>query len=739
MTSKDYFAKEVEIDLHKYWLVLKRRWFVALAVCGLTTALSAAVVNSKTPLYSAQAQLLFESSAEQSLLGLEGAPRGLKALTSQDDPLDTQVVIFRSAPIAQKVVEALDLRDASGAYVSPNVILGGLKVSAIPGTDVLRVAYVSPDPELASTVVNTIMDVYIQNDIQINRAAAISAQNFINQQLPESEAQVSSAESALSRFKEGNDVVDLDTESKNTVAELSRLDNSLTELRAEMADSAAQSNKIQQQLRLNPDEAYAVGLVSESPGVQEVLDQLQTVEAELAVANTRYEDVHPEIGNIRSQQEALLSLLQQRIGIALGDNQSALPVDDLQAGNLERGLISEFLRLDAEQSGLRQRAEQLVTAQLSQQDRAQTLPSLEKQQRELERKLNAAQRTYETLLENLQQARVLENQNVGNARVVSPAVTPTSPMAPSTSRYLLAGGFAGILLGVAAAFLIDLIDRSVKSVREGQDLYEYPLLGVIPAWQRLKNSRFLESPSIVVRSSQQVPVVEAYQALQANLKFSSLDKPLKVIGVTSAVPGEGKSEVAANLGLTLAHLGHLVLIIDADMRSPVQHHIWDVNNVQGLSNFAVGQVSLKNAICLKEPNLHVLSAGVIPPNPLAILESQQMASLLRACEKAYDYVIIDSPAILGLADTLTLGRMTDGLLLVMQPGMADVDSIRSTKSMLSQSKQKVLGVVANAIDVRSQPDRYFYHNQEYTINQNEENLLGISRTVPQVPVPSNRR
>ncbi|MEM9164809.1 MAG: polysaccharide biosynthesis tyrosine autokinase, partial [Cyanobacteria bacterium P01_F01_bin.4] len=355
-------------------------------------------------------------------------------------------------------------------------------------------------------------------------------------------------------------------------------------------------------------------------------------------------------------------------------------------------------------------------------------PGLEKRQRELERQLNAAQSTYETLLENLQQAQVLENQNVGNARVVSPALVPESPIAPSAKLYLLAGGFVGLLLGIMAAFLVDLIDRSVKTVREGQDLYEYPLLGVIPAWKKLARLPSKESdiPAVLVREPQPVPIVEAYQALQANLKFSYLDKPLKTIAITSSVAGEGKSEVVANLALTLAQLGHLVLVVDADMRNPIQHHIWDVPNLQGLSNVVAGQLPLKKAIIRKEPNLHVLPVGVIPPNPLAILESKQISALLRECEKVYDYIIVDTPAILGLADTLTLGRVTDGMLVVMQPGMVDFDSINEARTLLSQSQQKVLGLVANGIKVKSKSDRYFYYNQEYVISQNQENLLGLS-------------
>ena len=738
MTSKDYFAKEIDIDLQKYWLVLKRRWFLPVAVCGLATGLALVAFNAKKPTYRAKAEILFKSS-NQALFGVEDSSREIKSLTSRDNPLDTQVVVFRSIPVVQKVIDRLDIKSTTtGEPIKPDEILTDLTIEGIPGTDVLEVAYQSPDPKLSAMIVNTIVDVYIQNDMQVNRAAAASAQEFISGQLPDSEDQVSAAESKLLEFKERNGIVDLSEESKNTVTELSQLNNSLTQLKSDIANSAAQATKIQQNLKLTPQEAYLVGLVSESPGVQEVLVQLQSVQADLALARTQYEEVHPKVENIRSQEEALLNLLQQRINIALGDDRLNLPLSDLQSGELEQALISEFLRLDTEKSGLQQRENQLLDAQSSQQKRAKVLPGLEKQQRELERKLDAAQTTYELLLDNLQQARVLENQNVGNARIVSSASVPIEPVAPSLKRYLLVGGFAGLVLGAMIAFLADLIDRSVKSVQEGQELYEYPLLGVIPAWKKLKPSRFSEFPSVLVRGAQQVPIVEAYQALQANLKFSSLDKPLKVIAVTSAVAGEGKSEVTANLALTLAHLGHLVLVVDADMRQSTQQHVWDVSKVRGLSNFVAGQIVLKDVIIQKEPNLHFLPAGVTPPNPLAILESQQMASLLQACEKAYDYVIIDTPPILGLADTITLGRMTDGLLLVMQPGMADVDSIRATKAQLAQSQQKVLGVVANAIDVRSQPDRHFYHNQEYAIKQNEGSILGIAQGSPE-SVESNGR
>ena len=727
MASKASSVPEIEIDLHKYWLVLKRRWLIALTVFGLTATAAVGVGITQKPEYEAESKLLFEiSNQTSSLVGLQGSDRELKALTNLDNPLDTQIEVFRSTPIAQQVISTLQLKDDEGEPLDPIDFLRELTVVGVPGTDVLSVSYKSSDPELVANIVNTITEIYIQNDIQTNRAAAVAAQEFITAQLPESEAAVSEAESGLRRFKEVNRIINLEEESTNLVTALFTLDSTLIQLQSQLADRLAQSSQIQQNLKLSSQEAYAVGIISESPGIQDVLLQLQTVQSDLALARTRYRDGHPEVVTIRNQEAALQDLLQQRIDITLGANQLDLPLDDLQSGQLEQDMIAAYLQLEGEQSGLEQQINQLVNAQETQQGRARQIPILEKQQRELERKLAVAQTTYETLLQNLQEAQVLENQNSGNARIVSPALVPSETVGTSLKLFLIAGSAAGVLLGLIAAFLADMADHSVKTVREGQELYEYPLLGVIPAWKRF-SARDGAIPSVVVRGdTEPASILQAYQALQANLKFSCVDKPIKTVTVTSAVAGEGKSEVAANLALTLANLGHLVLVVDADMRKPTQHSVWGIPNLKGLSNFAAGEVALKDAIVLQEPNLHVLPAGIIPSNPLAILESQHIAPLLQACEKAYDYIIIDTPPILGLADTLTIGRATDGILLVMRPGQADADSIRATKNMLSQSQQPVLGLVANGIDVKGTPDHYFTKNQNYAPQKNSARFTSVA-------------
>jgi len=259
-------------------------------------------------------------------------------------------------------------------------------------------------------------------------------------------------------------------------------------------------------------------------------------------------------------------------------------------------------------------------------------------------------------------------------------------------------------------------------------LFGFTLLGVIPAHKFEKNGwRNLLRPSsgagdaepssrqIVVKDTPHTNVSAAYRMLQANLRFLSSDTELKVIVVSSSLPHEGKSTVAANLAATVAQLGRKVLLVDADMHRPVQHRIWELPNQVGLSNVIVGQAELKSAIALVMDNLDVLSCGVIPPNPMALLESQRITSLIKQFASNYDLVIVDSPALNVAADALILGKKADGILLVARPGVLYSGSVAFAKDLLKKSSQHVLGMVVNGVSPKNEPhSHYYFTNESYT-------------------------
>ncbi len=704
-----------EIDFQKYWLILKRRWLIVAGVLAASVSLAGFAATLQEPEYEASGQLLFQTDRVQALTGTGvGENIGeLEALTFQGNPLDTQAIVITSLPVLQDTIDTLNLTSDEGEPLSPKALSQAIAVTPVTGTDVLQVTVTGEDPDLSAAIVNQVMESYIANNILSNRAKASAAGEFIAKQLPRTEEDVNRAAEKLRQFKSENQIIVLEEEASAVVGLIAGLDQQINEAQAQLSDTATQTAELSRQLGLSPQSALNLVEVSQSPAIQETLTSLQQVQSELATQQTRYTAQHPAVAGLIRQEAALQGLLQSQIATLVGSEQ--ITPSDLQAGATKQTLAASLVQSEVQRLGLENKIASLNQLRGAYRNQADVLPSLEKQQRELERELAAAQTTYESLLIRLQEIRVIENQNVGNARVIQPALVPNGPKPAETSKYLLGGGFVGLLLGIAAAFSVDLIDRSVKTIKEAQDLFGYTLLGIVPKFEtdaiNYAQSQTLEgvSPRVVTTTLPRLPIHDAYQMLQANLKFVRSDQRIQTIVLTSSVAQEGKSEVVANLAAAIAQVGRRVLVVDADMRHPSQHHLWGLVNSIGLSNVIVGQDEFADAVQQVTDTLSVLTAGVIPPNPLALIDSERMASLIDMFATEYDYVLFDTSPLAGTADAAVLGKMADGVILVVRPGVLDSASATAAKSLLSRSEPNVLGIVANGVNVKREPDSYFYY------------------------------
>ncbi|MBD2430894.1 lipopolysaccharide biosynthesis protein [Fischerella muscicola CCMEE 5323] len=701
-----------EAEIQQYLLILKRRWRLIAAIILASIGLSGSALFMQKPEYQADGILLFKSDRTSSLTKVGEKIGDLEALMREGNPLETQAVIVNSHPMLQEVITSLQLKDEQGKLIAPELLK--VNVKPIVGTDVLRVSYASNDPELAAAVVNQLMKSYVENNIQTNRAQVSAAGEFIKEQLPASRQELERAAEALRQFKIQNKVIQLAEESTAAIDIISKLDQEINQVKAALADVSAQEQQIASQLNVSENQAVTVTSLSQIPGVQEVLTELQKVQTKLANARAIYTEVHPTITDLKNQQATLNSLLQQRT-----QEYSGIPIvspGKLQIGKIREELTDKYVELKAERQGLEKKIRTLSNIRANYQQQLAMMPSLEKKQQALERRLEAAKTGYENLVTRLQEIQVAEKQTIGNARIVQPAQIPKKPVISKT-KILLAGGsiFAGVLLSIAAAFFVDLIDRSLKTVKETETFFGYTLLGLIPKYKpnnSVSGVQEIEAgvyPQVIATTSPRTVVHEAYQMLQANLKFISHRKVRKIV-VTSSVTAEGKSEVSANLAAVIAQSGKRVLLVDADMRKPTQHHLWGLINSVGLSHLLVGQGVLSQAVQKVTEFLAVLTAGVIPPNPLALIDSEGMTSLVDIFAENYDYVIFDTPPLAGIADAAVLGKMADGILLVTRPGVLDAPSAAAAKSLLERSEANVLGIVANAVNAKQEPSSYFYYS-----------------------------
>jgi capsular exopolysaccharide synthesis family protein len=690
---------ESSLDLEQYWLILKRRRVPALIVFLLVFAATTLTALLKKPIYLAEGSLLIKKLSSTPVLTRVGEGVGqLQPLNeARSSPLDTEAELLLSVPMIQKTIATLGLTDEKGIPLTREQFLGKLKVSQIKSADLLQVSYEDSDPKKAAAVVNNLMNFYLENNVFANRSETKSAADFLEQQLPQAQAKLNKEEMALRKFKEENNLLTPTEQQANSAeAIIADLDQKIIQIRSEYTDINEHINALRNNLNGNSNQTVAINSLNQSflnqnsdrdSEEEALLARLEELESQLAIKRTRYTSTNPMLAPLETEVE---TIKKQLLG-------------KLEAKH--KNLANQIAILSQEQSAYKQRL--------------MILPALEQQQRELERQLQASQSNYLKLLENLEAVRLAEHQKVANARIVSPALVSDKPVAPRKSLSLLTGLLLGSLVSIATISLLETRDRSIKTVEEARGLLGFPLLGVIPIMGKSIKASLppnnLEdlNKAIVVKDDPLIPFSESYQMLQTNLKFLQSDKTIKVIVVTSSIPQEGKSTVTANLALSMAQRGQKVLLVDADLHRPQQHQVSNLSNQVGLSNVLVGEIEYQAAIKHVMNNLDVLTAGTAPPNPIALLDSQAMTSLVEQFSADYDFVMIDTPPLMAASEALVLGKMADGVVLVVRPGLVDSVGVRIAKERLEQSEQNVLGIVVNGIISDNEPHKHYYSPHKY--------------------------
>lgn len=216
---------------------------------------------------------------------------------------------------------------------------------------------------------------------------------------------------------------------------------------------------------------------------------------------------------------------------------------------------------------------------------------------------------------------------------------------------------------------------------------------------------------LISNTNPKSPIAEQYRTVRTNIQFASVDKGLESLLVTSSGPAEGKSSTTANLAVVYAQQGKRVLLIDADLRKPTMHYTFRLDNLRGLSNVLVGEVSLNEAVNRTDvETLDVMSCGPIPPNPAELLASRKMEALLKEAKLSYDIVIFDTPPVLAVTDAQILANIVDGSILVVRSGATEIEPAQKAKEALLPAKAKLLGVVLNDREKKASNYYYYYGN-----------------------------
>jgi capsular exopolysaccharide synthesis family protein len=727
MESKE----SIDIDLSNYISAAQRRWVPAVSIFAGTVALSLLAASLLKPSYQAEGRLLFKNAAFK-VVGsslapnnMEGGEAGeLKPLVSTQNPITTQMEVLTSRPLLQKLIEELELKDDKGKLLRVIDLEPAVAVKIIGGSDVLQVNYKHKNAQQAATVVNKMMDLYLENDISTNRAEAESARASMDKQLPKTQQAVNEAEVALRKFRQQNNVVNLAEEGRSAVGIIGNLETTINTTQAQLDEATAQASELKAKVNLSSQEAITVSAISQSPAIQGILNQQQDIERQLAVESSRFSDQNPIIISLKEKQAELTTLLEQQVRSTIG-TKAKVPQGLLRIGDLKQTMIKESLQAEVQRDGLIKKLASLKDSRAAYEKRVNVMPQLVQTERQLERQLEVTQSTYQVLLKKVQELQLAKNKSTSTARIITRAATPDKP---DNKNKLIVGGLGvllGALFGTAAIAYLEIKDKSLKTVKEIEKAFGYTLLGAIPAaakQQKIQtggHSPVLTTLEVSVRDTPQSVTSEMSRSIQANLRFLGAEKPLKVIAITSAIANEGKSKVATNLAAAIAGLGLKVLLIDADMRVPYQHQFWKLPLKKGLSDLLAGKSRLQQVSWTVMDNLDILTAGAKPPNSLSSLESKQMKRLLEEVADLYDFVIIDTPPVLVAPDALTVGRVTDGILLVSRPGVIDKNSANAAQEKLKMSNANILGLIVNGVIAKNETEDHFSAAQEYFTDEQD--------------------
>jgi len=697
---------ELDLDFRQYWLAVKRQWIPATSVGAIFLILTLLTLASQKPAYIAQGKLLIRPDKTPRLTGLESSQTNdLVPLSLQSNPLKTEIEVVLSKSLLEETARLVGLKDEQGVPKSADAVRSALDVEVTPGTDILDIQYSAQNPEQAAAVVNTLLNVYIKNNVQLNQAEAIAAREFISKELPKAEMDVSKAELDLSRFKEKNQLVAIDAEAEAAVGLVSKLDERIADFQSQLANANAQLIGLRRQVNMSVEEAEAVSAISQSEGVREVLTELQKLESKLASDRTFFQDNSPQIVDLRSREAALRGVLRQRVNQIIGTS-SFTPDTDLQIGQLEQDLIEKFVNLEIQQLGLANQVNSLTSTRVAYLTRMSSLPGLERAQRDLERRVEVVQVTYTTLLTKLQEVKAAENQVLGNARVVETASIPKEPALSKKIGILATGGIILSLLAFGAMILVlESRDPALKSVNEVKKLLGYDVLEVIPLHSNDKKTSLKQGtfskliPEILVRDDPNSMISEIYRMLHVNLQ--SLEPNLEsdrvpfIVIVSSPVSGEGTSVLAANLAAAASELERKVILIDANMRHPSQHILWNLPNDIGLANVLKGDLEAHSAIKIVDLYLSILTSGFEASTSVTLTKSSRMRQLLGDISTKFDFIVIDAPPILLASDASILGGIANGILMVTRLGSIDRSTALAAKESLQRSNQNVLGLVIN--------------------------------------------
>jgi capsular exopolysaccharide synthesis family protein len=715
----DVSAEEAP-HLLDYWrIVLKRRWVVLSCLLVVFSTVAIGTLKQK-PLYAGRVLIEINPQEPEVLTFreiLQAAPSA-----EVDSYRETQYKVLQSRTLAEHVIGELHL------YLYPEFYRGRLlfgliesdpkkipsasdpgppdatsdawrssvrnfqdsvDISPVRRSNLVEVSFFSHDPKLAERVANKLADEYIDQNLQVKWNETTKASEWLSGQLVELKAKLEKSDDALQAYARANSILFVEEKQNLVNARMKQVQEEYTKAQAERFQKEAMYNLVQ------------AGKIQDLPGflsnklIQDLAERLAELQRDYAELTTKFKPDYPRAIALKKQIDTLQGSL------------------DHQKMALAQNIVDEYRSALANEKYLTQALEEAKKE-------VNDIAEKSIQYNILKREADTNKQLYESLLQRMKEAQVSAGITATNIRIVDSAEVPKQPVKPRLLLNLALGVMLGLGLGIGLAFFQEYMDNTLKTPDEVETLLRLPSLGVVPTFVLDGVGKGDKRQMISVASQAQQPLaphiqtdsaaLEAFRSLRTSILLSANPVP-KTLLITSALPEEGKTSTTVNLGATLASLGNKVVIVDCDMRRPACHRSTGVENKPGFVQCLTGHVELPDAILEVPgvPNLSVIPCGPIPPNPAEVLSSPLTGELLRRLRAQFEYVIVDSPPLLSVADSRILATLTDAVVLVVRAYATPHDVVRRARSLLYGAGARLLGITLNRVDVRKGGYGYGYY------------------------------
>ena len=707
------------IDLRTIWRALVKHKWTILSITTLCTLGAVVYTMRITPQYYSSALVQIDRTA-QKVVGFNAEVEVDEAPLSEQLRLSTQIALLKSRSLAERVIDEMGLyrtdpsADASAdAYpalpgepgtseavdwtgvalvdkalskarawvgkvrslwsppqASPEIISRtdalarferGLRVEPVRNSRLVKIGVLNADPELAARIANTTANAFIASNIERKMDSSIYARQYLEEQIRQTKAKLEESERVINNYAKKNEILNLGD--KGSAATQTFVDFSAALGKAEQDRIKAET--LYNQVRLDPESAPQA-VTNEAIRAYKV--QRAQLEAEYARDLAIYKPDYPTMVQARAQIAELEGHIKKEVG------------------NILNSVRAQYISARNAEEQLRTRVASTRSEVLTVQDRSVDMNLLS-------RELDSNRQVYDSLLQRLKEVSVTAGITTNNVSIVDEARVPLFPAQPNTKVNIGLGVMLGLFLGMLAALVREQLDDSVKNANEIEARYRLPLLGLIP-FTRQVGVRNNAVAMLAHRDPRSI-FAEAYRSMRTALQFRTAGGAPQCFMVTSCGKGEGKTTTALSLAINFAQLGHKVLLIDADMRKGGLHQMLQVSNERGLSTLLRSD-RISEALIQETtiPNLAVITAGPVPPDPVELLMGPKLGLLLeRAQAMGFQQIVIDGPPLLGIADAIVLGNQVQHIVFAVKAGGTRKDNIHDALRRLRNAGLVPMGIV----------------------------------------------